>query len=269
MKIKKQTGLQAFNDVCKYLDESTFVFCYEDIKNISDVNIIWSEDSNMNANIVGIFMQQIDSIVTEEDLISIFDQQIDSIIVEDDLEIAKQFVKKYANYDLKLVTQPSSGVGQFCTIFCCKSKILKEVFEKIAKGQEAFQKFIKEDGDVNDRKFCWLVAKYFDSNKNIKENSSWARIIFQNDFCVLFFFVEPFEIDSQKEVILSFSEKPQKYIYCEEILHDKISFYEFYWTLKELILRSDSLEEFAFVFPNNSKEQELYQKFVKHLNHNK
>ena len=85
----------------------------------------------------------------------------------------------------------------------------------------------------------------------------------------MFFTVDPIEINLQKEVILSFSEKPQKYIYCEEILHDKISFYEFYWTLKELILESSSLEEFAFVFPNNPNEKELYQKFVKHLNHNK
>lgn len=268
MKIKKQTGLQTFNDVCKYLDESTFMFCYEDIKNISDVNIIWSEDSNMNANIVGIFIQQIDSIVTEEDLISIFDQQIDSIIVEDNLEIAKQFVKKYAKYDLKLVTHPSSGVGRFCTIFCCKSKILKEVFEKITKEREAFQKFLKEDGDVNNADFCWLIANYFDFTKNTEENSACTRIIFRNDVCVLFFFVEPFEIDLQKESILNFSENPQKYIYCEELLHDKISFYEFYWTLSELILESNSLEEFAFVFPNNPKEKEFYQKFVKQLKHN-
>ena len=268
MKIKKQTGLRAFNDLYNYLDESTFAYSYEDIKNISDVNIIWSEDSNMNANLVGIFIQQIDSIATEEDLISIFDQQIDSIIVEDNLEIAKQFVKKYAKYDLKLVTHPSSGVGRFCTIFCCKSKILKEVFEKITKEREAFQKFLEEDGDVNNANFSWLVANYFDSAKNTKENSTWAKIIFQNDVCALFFTVEPFEIDSQKEVILSFSEKPQKYIYCEELLHDKISFYEFYWTIKELILESDSLEKFAFIFPNNPKEKEFYEKLVKQLKHN-
>lgn len=265
MKTKKQTGLQAFNDLYNYLDESTFAFSYEDIKNISDVNIIWSEDSNMNANLVGIFIQQIDSIVTEEDLISIFDQQIDSIIVEDDLEIAKQFVKKYDKYDLKLVTQPSSGVGQFCTIFCCKSKILKEVFEKITKEREAFQRFLKEDGDVNNTNFSWLVANYFDSAKNTKENSTWARIIFQNDFCALFFTVDPIQIDLQKEVILNFSEKPQKYIYCEEILHDKITFYEFFWILKQLILEFGSSEEYAFVFPNNSKEKEFYEKFVNQL----
>ena len=253
MKINKQTGLQVFDSFCSYLDEQTFAICHQKIKQIREVNVVWFEDDG----------------VSEKDLKDLFDQQIDSIIVEKDLDVAKHIVTKHAEHDLRLVTQPSSGVGRFCAIFCCKSEILKEVFEKITKEREAFQKFLKEDGDVKNADFCWLIAKYFDSNKNIKENSSWARIIFQNDFCVLFFFVEPFEIDSQKEVILSFSEKPRKYIYCEEILHDKISFYEFYWTLKELILRSDSLEEFAFVFPNNQNEKELYQKFVKHLNHNK
>jgi hypothetical protein len=84
----------------------------------------------------------------------------------------------------------------------------------------------------------------------------------------LFFSVDLFEFDSQKEAILNLSEKPSKYIYCEELLHDKISFYEFYWVVKELILKHDSLEDFAFVFPNNSKEKEFYEKFVTQLKHN-
>ena len=253
MKINKQTGLQVFDSFCSYLDEQTFAVCHQKIKQIREVNVVWFEDDG----------------VSEKDLKDLFDQQIDSIIVEKDLDVAKHIVTKHEEYDLRLVTQPSSGVGRFCAIFCCKSEILKEVFEKITKEREAFQKFLKEDGDVKNADFCWLIANYFDFTKNTEENSACTRIIFQNNFCALFFTVDPIEINLQKEVILSFSEKPQKYIYCEEILHDKISFYEFYWTLKELILESSSLEEFAFVFPNNSKEQELYQKFVKHLKDNK
>ena len=249
MKIKKQTGLQIFNSFCSYLDEQTFALCHQKIKQIREVNVVWFEDDG----------------VSEKDLKDLFDQQIDSIIVEKDLDVAKRLVTKHAEHDLRLVTQPSSGVGRFCTIFCCKSKILKEVFEKITKEREAFQKFLKEDGDVNNADFCWLIANYFDFTKNTEENTACTRIIFQNDVCALFFTVDLIEIDFQKEVILNFAENPQKYIYCEELLHDKISFYEFYWTIKELILESDSLEEFAFVFPNNPKEKEFYQKFAKQL----
>jgi hypothetical protein len=251
MKINKQTGLQVFDSFCSYLDEQTFAICHQKIKQIREVNVVWFEDDG----------------VSEKDLKDLFNLQIDSILVEDDLEIAKQIVKKYAEYNLKLVTQPSSGVGRFCTIFCCKSKILKEVFEKITKEREAFQKFLKEDGDVKNADFCWLIANYFDFTKNTEENSACTRIIFQNNFCALFFTVDPFEFDSQKEAILNLSEKPSKYIYCEELLHDKISFYEFYWVVKELILKHDSLEDFAFVFSNNSKEKEFYQKFAKQLKH--
>ena len=205
----------------------------------------------------------------EEDVKEIFEQTLDSIILFEsrDKQMLNSFLEKYQKFPLKVIEHSESFWSVGYVIFCCNTSVLRQLFAEYDKARETYKQFLLDEAeDVFNRSHVRCAISFF--HRFWEGDSEYCYAIFDNGVHAVLSIKSNQENVFDDQYILKYSEEPKSFVYCDQVLHNEINFYHFACLLIS-VMNKRPLEEFAFVFPNNSKEQELYQKFVKHLNHNK
>ena len=201
----------------------------------------------------------------EEDVEEIFEQTLDSIILIEsrDKQILNGFLEKYQKFPLKVIEHSESFWSVGYVIFCCNTSLFEQLFTEYDKAREAYKQFLLDDeADVLNRSYVRCAISFF--NRFWEGGSEHCYAIFENSAHAVLSIRSNCEDVFEDQYVLKCSEEPKSFVYCDQVLHNQINFYHFTCFLTS-VMNKRPLEEFAFVFPNNPKEKEFYQKFGKHL----
>lgn len=193
----------------------------------------------------------------------ILEQPFDAIfVVKRDKQLLDDFLKKYDKFSFEIIDFPKLYFQEGFALFCCKSDNFKQFFEIYHKHIEDFKQFLKDKPDINNFQHALCVTKYFE--RVSLDNVEYYCGIFQNDFELIVEIRNSYEKVFENQQLLKICEENdiKNFLYIKEMIHNKITFYEFYYFLRRIFDEED-LKNVCFVFPNNEKEVEFYERFIK------
>ena len=197
----------------------------------------------------------------DEDVGEIFEQTSDSIVLIEsrDERMLDSFFKKYQKFDLKIIEHPEFFWPSGYAIFCCNTPFFKQLFEEYDRARRKYKQFLENETDVLDFSHTRCAISFFEYFE--KDDSEHCYAIFDNGAHAVLNIKSNYENVFDDQYVLKCSEEPKSFVYCDQALYNQINFYHFACFLTS-VMNKHPLEEFAFVFPNDPKEKELYQKFV-------
>jgi len=189
------------------------------------------------------------------------------LIESRDKQTLNNFLKKYQNFPLKVIEHSKSFWSVGYVIFCCNTLLFKQIFAEYDRAQELYKQFLLDDqADTFDGSLIRCAISFFNRFRE-EDDSEYCYAIFDNSVHAAINIKSKYENVFKDQYILKCSKKPKIFIFCDQVLHNQINFYHFVCFLVS-VMDKRPLEDFAFVFPNNPKEKELYQRLVKCLKGN-
>jgi hypothetical protein len=244
------------------LEKQSYPFARQMFQNCSDVLLNYFTEGKLDPALEFYFKSISD---LEEDVEEIFEQTLDSIVLIEskDKQTLDSFLKKYQKFPLRVIEYPEFFWSDGYAIFCCNTSLFKQLFTEYDKAREAYKQFLLDgEADVLNRSHIRCAISFF--NRFWEDGLEHCYVIFDNSVHAVSSIRSNCENVFDDQYVLKCSEEPKSFVCCDQVLHNQINFYHFACFLTS-VMNKRPLEEFAFVFPNNSKEKEFYQKFSKQL----